>query len=1008
MRIRNFASSLAPALALSVLGGLAGCNDDPGVINTGAKIRVDPVSHDFEAVQLGTSRSKTFVINNDGDVPLTLTVKRGGVFDEASFSFDLQDERVASGGLTTLEVVFTPERLTQYSAELIIESNDDDNPAQSITINGTGVITTLAVSPEELDFRNVVVDTTKKLELTLTNNSDVDADIEYIAGTDVKFCGAGNNDPAAYCVRFLDSQLDANNRFPLSPNQSVKVEVEFSPTVAGRRSDGFFSLKACEADVCDTRVNLTGVGVEAGLRCRPAELDFGQVNPQSQSTMSVTCENIANEQVTITSWALTADSHEDLSVESPRPQVLNENDSVSIEVTFAPQTRGDVTGTLRLETDSADSSVDIAIEGTGGGPDIQVLPPTLNFGRVSLIAPARRNIVIANTGYAPLNITEIQVDVDGTGSFTSMDATAQVLQPQETKIVAIEFTPAVEGEIQSIVRILSNDGDEGTLDVVVRGEGVVLPPCDFTVVPGQLDFGAVQRTRNLQRSFEIHNNGEDICLVTALRMLPGSDPAFTLVDGDVMSLEIGPGSAESFKVQFAPTNPGTHMGKVEFSISSPTSPFNEVDLLGVGADSTLLIVPAELNFGTIGVGCASRARTVTIYNTGSAAVQIDSIELATPVNAAFSIVNRPSPLPGNALSLAPGQSTSFDVGFRADEISAYASAVEINAQVAGQPVTYIVSLDGRGSLDATQIDNFQQLGKPKVDILFVVDKSGSMGEEQDALGQNFQAFIQFAEAQGLEYQLGVTTTDTDDEAGRLSSANAGTTSASSATGPGQNRIVTPQTQPNPSAVFASNISFTLVGGSAADESGLRAAEQALSAPVVFGHNAGFLRQDAVLSIIFISDEPDQSSGSVDFYINFFLSIKGFRNTNLFSASAITAPTPPGSCSGPGGSATAEGRYLAAAERTGGVFQSICTADWSRSLEDLSTTAFGFKSRFFLTNQPVISTLKVFIDDSELPQTASAGTVNWTYDFATNSVNFAPYATPEPGADIRVEYSAECL
>jgi hypothetical protein len=38
----------------------------------------------------------------------------------------------------------------------------------------------------------------------------------------------------------------------------------------------------------------------------------------------------------------------------------------------------------------------------------------------------------------------------------------------------------------------------------------------------------------------------------------------------------------------------------------------------------------------------------------------------------------------------------------------------------------------------------------------------------------------------------------------------------------------------------------------------------------------------------------------------------------------------------------------------------------------------------------------------------SGTVNWTYDYSTNSINFSPFSTPEPGAEIRVEYTVECL
>jgi hypothetical protein len=269
-----------------------------------------------------------------------------------------------------------------------------------------------------------------------------------------------------------------------------------------------------------------------------------------------------------------------------------------------------------------------------------------------------------------------------------------------------------------------------------------------------------------------------------------------------------------------------------------------------------------------------------------------------------------------------------------------------------------------------------------------------MGQEQTALSQNFNAFINFANAQQIDYQIAVTTTDVDGgEDGRFVPVSGGT------------RIVTPLTQPSPDAVFSANANVGTSGS--ASEAGLEAAYLALSNPLINAHNAGFLRSDAVLSLIFVSDEEDQSQNSVDFYVSFFLSIKGFRNTNLFTASSIVGDAPNG-CSGPGGSADEGLRYIAAANRTGGIFQSICTSDWSQALEDLSTTAFGFKSRFFLSNQPVIPTIKVFIDGVEIPAAGAGGTVNWIYDFGTNSINFSPVATPEPGGEIRVEYTVECL
>ena len=82
-------------------------------------------------------------------------------------------------------------------------------------------------------------------------------------------------------------------------------------------------------------------------------------------------------------------------------------------------------------------------------------------------------------------------------------------------------------------------------------------------------------------------------------------------------------------------------------------------------------------------------------------------------------------------------------------------------------------------LDGTQIvEGVIQLNVNKdVDILFVVDNSGSMGEEQAILANNFGAFIDVLEEERVKanYRLGVTTTDngnpwcgtTDPEAGAL-------------------------------------------------------------------------------------------------------------------------------------------------------------------------------------------------------------------------------------------------
>lgn len=64
-------------------------------------------------------------------------------------------------------------------------------------------------------------------------------------------------------------------------------------------------------------------------------------------------------------------------------------------------------------------------------------------------------------------------------------------------------------------------------------------------------------------------------------------------------------------------------------------------------------------------------------------------------------------------------------------------------------------------MDSTIVDpvSFNFAPQNKVDVLLVVDNSGSMGEEQANLAANFGAFVDTLEDAGADYRIAVTTTD---------------------------------------------------------------------------------------------------------------------------------------------------------------------------------------------------------------------------------------------------------
>lgn len=863
----------------------------------------------------------------------------------------------------------------------------------------------VGVSPARGDFGNVVAGTEDVVELVVENPADRSVEVDLEVSAIVRPCAEGAR---PFCVRWADGS--AVDRTPLAAGARRALEVRVAPLGAGERLNARFELATCPEAACRTGVELTGVSVASALVCRPTRLEFGSVLPGRDRTLEVRCENRANAPITLTPWRLAPGADPAFSIEAGPTVTLGEGEAAAGAVRFAPTELADASGRLEIRGQMPGvptAEVDVPLAGTGGGPQLAIAPADLDFGLVALIAPARRRFVLTNVGFAPVSITEVQIDVDGTGAFSSPDAGANVLQPGESQLVTVEFAPRVEGEVVSRIRVLSNDAAAPERTIEVRGAGLNLPPCSFALRPVPLDFGTVQRTRSLRRGLVLENIGDDACLVTGMRLLGGSDLAFSLVDGDVRSLIVAEGAAVVFPIDFAPTGAGPRTGGVEVSLSSHRSPVVTVELRGEGADETLLLAPSVLDFGPVEVGCRAGPRAITVQNPSSAPVTLSGAALTMTGGSgpadAFTLVTRPQ-LP---LVLSAGDVTTLEIGFRPGRLGGYADALELAATLDGRSLRPQISLLGEGAADGRRVERFTLRAPSRLDLLLVVDVTGGMGTELAGLASNVSRILQTADRLGVDLHVGVTTTDIDDEAGRLTSAPVGSSRSSSVEGPIANRVVTLGSQPSPEEVLTGNLSFTERGGAANDESGLRAATLALSPPAVFGHNAGFLRSDADLAVVFLSDEPDQSPGTVDDFLNLLASLEGSAGARRASASAIAAPSPPGTCSGPSGVASSFGRYQAAAERTGGFFDSVCTSDWAATVGGLATALFSPPARFVLAKPPIPSSLRVFVDGAEVPAVSPGGTVNWTYDLAANALGFSPASEPAAGVAVEIRYTAEC-
>ena len=168
-----------------------------------------------------------------------------------------------------------------------------------------------------------------------------------------------------------------------------------------------------------------------------------------------------------------------------------------------------------------------------------------------------------------------------------------------------------------------------------------------------------------------------------------------------------------------------------------------------------------------------------------------------------------------------------------------------------------------------------------------------------------------------------------------------------------------------------------------------------------GWNKDFLRDDAQLEIVVLSDEDDQSPSGLPFYIDFFKNIKGFYNVGMMHLHAIVwqdsgCPTPPSS-QGTGD------RYIKAAQETNGQIGNICDSDYGPIMDKIGISAFQPKVQFFLTRLADPPTVTVKVDDA-------ACATGWKYDSNSNSVVFDVNGTcmPQPGQKIDIHYKTLCL
>jgi len=519
----------------------------------------------------------------------------------------------------------------------------------------------------------------------------------------------------------------------------------------------------------------------------------------------------------------------------------------------------------------------------------------------------------------------------------------------------------------AIVLILSATAATSCQDYVFTPEDGAGDPtkidAQIEVTPEVLDFQQLGAGTSLTMEVLVTSVGTDTLYLEDLFV---EGPASFLVGTTDLERILAPGSSAVVPVTYSPMTDENAQGLLHVLSNDRDTPDSLVNLEGIGLAPRIQLDPATWDFGNQEIGC-DQEQTITIRNVGSSPLQLDEIVFApTSDELEMGCYIGPGTL------MDPGSMEVVTVYYTPTDELPDTGYLHVYSNDPAHPDALATQF-GEAFLAAEVVDEFEQEGNNWTDILWVVDNSGSMSGEQTSLALNFGSFLSIIEVLDIDYHIAVVTTDMSNFQGPVP-------------------VMTPAT-PDVTAAFASAVQVGASGSGS--EKGLQYGSAAITPPLAApgGPNDGFLREEAGLRVIFVSDENDQSSDTVQAYVNLFLSLK--VNPDHVVLSGITGQL--SGCNGAGGNADSAPRYEQAVTLTGGISESICMPSWVNALSNLAWLSMSWQDTFQLSQEPVIETIDVELNNVPVY-------VGWDYDEVLRSVVFQPDYVPDTGDLISIRYN----
>lgn len=529
-------------------------------------------SWELDGEPLGEGETLSTELSEPGDREITLTMTDGDRTDTDTITINVDDATPPTASLDA-ETGVGPGESVRFDASGSSDNVDIESYEWDFGDGTTGEgerPTHTYDEPGRYTVTVTVVDTSGN-EATATERIVVESPRGTLSSDELDFGEVGTGSSSVTTVEVENTgttplemeniRITGSDSFDLigdagdgeltvAPGDTRSIDVAFSPTADGTES-ATLDFESNDPNELGP-VSLTGVGIEGDLEPIDSTVEFGDVSVSDREQRTVTVENVGNDAVEITDAGLTGPDANDFDIVDGGAATIEPGETHDLTVAFEPTVGGDRRANLRVV--SADSTVTVALRGTGAAPQMRLSPTEVTFSTIGVGDRTRTTVDVRNVGVETLKIDEAIIGGADPDQFRVADETVpETVAPGETESFELWFDPDVDGDHSASLTVGSND-PRPAQEIPITGSAV---GAEIGIDRETLDFGKTELDETVFLDITVRNREDSPADLTIeeSEIVSGDTDVFFIESGGGPTT-LAPGESEIITVGFTPDQIG--------------------------------------------------------------------------------------------------------------------------------------------------------------------------------------------------------------------------------------------------------------------------------------------------------------------------------------------------------------------------------------------------------------------------------------------------------------------